>query len=386
MLKALATNLKNDTFSEFLIANGYSVLTGTMMFMNYHESMIKTAARTVILSIFTCIFYIVKLVNIKEYIVQSGFFNCFVSLMSDKVSLCDRYILSLNASKLESSLSENLEDLYYINDIFELHIPEFNEILATLLIKNLIFPIIIGSLGSIQHNSFHISIPLAAVYLYQTLRIIKNADFTNCVVMGLLVKTLPAEFLEFLQDCPSPNLRPNDDYLYQVNLMLEYLEGFSEIENLGENPIPDVIFSFLTSKDNNLVGVILMLLDSVISNTSVNNNLLLAAGLISFEKIKMKKLLNFILEEKGKNMNYNENTVEILLNLLCYEEPLRVFHFSLACRVINSLVYRSDVPQCLTLNHQALLNKAFKRNISSLQEYLIDNSDYDIFFEVFEDV
>lgn len=54
MLKAFAVNLKAEMLSEYLTNNSFALLTGTMMFMNYHEAMIKTAARTVILSIFKC--------------------------------------------------------------------------------------------------------------------------------------------------------------------------------------------------------------------------------------------------------------------------------------------------------------------------------------------
>ena len=190
MLKAFAITLKPETFSNFLSENGFSVLTGTMMFMNYHESMIKTAARTVILSTFTCKIHVVKPKNIKEYIVQSGFFSCFVSMMSDKLTMSDRYIFSLNANKLESSLAEISEDLYYIHDILEFQIAEFNELLTNLLIKNLFYPVVIASLGSIHKGSFHISIPLAAIFLHQTFRIVKNAELINSLVIGLLTKNI----------------------------------------------------------------------------------------------------------------------------------------------------------------------------------------------------
>ena len=176
-----------------------------------------------------------------------------------------------------------------------------------------------------------------------------------------------------------------DNYLEYVNLMLDHLEGFENDIDLQTNHVPDVLFSFLTSKDNNLVGVTLILINSVISSVSVNNNLLMAAGLISYEKIKMKKLLNFILDEKGKNMSYNEETVEVLLKLLGYDEPLRVFHFRQACKVLVTLAYRSDKLQCLTDIHQNLLNKAFNQRIQSLLSFLTENSDYDVFLEIFEE-
>lgn len=383
MLKGFSTNLKAEIFSRYLSMNGFAVITGTIMFMNYHESMIKTAARTVILSTLACNFYVVKPSNIKDYIIQSGFFNCFVSFMADKLSVCDRYILSSNLYKLESSLSEIQEDLYYINDIFQLQIIEFNEILTNLLLKNLIYPVAIGSLGIVHHNSFHVSIPLAAMFLYNTLKIVKYPDLINSLVVGLLVKSISSELLELIQDTPSPNLDPKEDYLYYLNLMLDYLEGFGDLEDLKSNPVPEAVFSFLTSKDNNLVGVILILVHSVITSVSVKNSILLAAGLIPYERIKMKKLLNYILEEHTK-INYNEKTIEIILNLLNYDQPLRIFHFKLACKIIISLAYRSDTTQCLNSLHQTMLNKLLKIRIDALAGFLTDSSDYDVFFEEFE--
>lgn len=54
MIKAFAINIKPEMFSEFVAGTNYTLLTGAMTFMNYHESMIKTASRTVILNVFTC--------------------------------------------------------------------------------------------------------------------------------------------------------------------------------------------------------------------------------------------------------------------------------------------------------------------------------------------
>ena len=54
MIKAFAINIKPEMFSEFVTATNFTLLTGAMTFMNYHESMIKTVSRTVILSVFTC--------------------------------------------------------------------------------------------------------------------------------------------------------------------------------------------------------------------------------------------------------------------------------------------------------------------------------------------
>lgn len=51
MLKAFAINLKPEVFAEFVTCNNFNVMNGAIMFMNYHESMIKIASRTVILNV-----------------------------------------------------------------------------------------------------------------------------------------------------------------------------------------------------------------------------------------------------------------------------------------------------------------------------------------------
>lgn len=384
MLKAFAVNLKPEMFSEYLSNNNFALLAGTMMFMNYHEAMIKTAARTVILSIFTCMDYVVKPTNIKDYIVKSGFFSCFVSSLGEKLSQCDRYILTSNSGKLEKSLAEILEDMYYIHDIYELQISEFADILTNLLLKNLIYPVAIGSLGCIVHNSFHVSIPLAAVFLNQVIRIIKQPHIVNSVVLGLLVKKIPMCLIGLLNDVPSPNPYTDDEFLDAVMTFIDFLDGFAICGELFDNPVPDVIYSFLSSRDNNLVCVILMLLHSIITSSSVSMSLLLESGLMPFEKVKMKNLLHNILKE-NHSTKYNESIVGELLKMLVYEEPLRVFHFTLACKVIISLAYRPEQTRCLTEKHRKILNMAFVNTINSLKFFLEDNVDYDIFFEVFED-
>ena len=308
----------------------------------------------------------------------------FVSSISEKLSMCDRMIHSKNIARLEIVISEISEDLYYVNDILGLNIKEFTLTLGNILIKSLIFPVAISSLGSISRYHFHISIPLAGNFLYHLLRIVKNQLVINATVLGIIGKTLPDELLALLQESLSPNIRQDDQYLEVVSKYLENLEGFSSSIELAANTVPEVIFSFLTSKDNNLTGTILILLYTIMACPIVSNNLLLSAGLIPYERLKIKKLLHNQVSKTEFNEWNSSSVIKPLLDLLRHEHPLQLFLFKLVCKVLVSLSYRTDSTMCLNQSQLKALHKAFTRSIEKLQDYLIENSDYDNFFPAFE--
>ena len=315
---------------------------------------------------------------------NSGFFPMFVSSISEKLTMCDRLILSNNIARLEMVLSEVSEDLYYVNDILGLNIKEFTQTLGNILIKSLIFPVAISSLGSISRCHFHISIPLAGNFLHHLLRIVKNQLVVNAAVLGVIGKSIPDELLDLLQESPSPNIRENDEYIEIVSKYLDYLEGFSSNLTLVPNTVPEVIFSFLTSKDNNLTGTTLILLYTIMTCPIVSNNLLLSAGLIPYERLKIKKLIHKLVSNTELNGLSNSSAIESLLDLLRHEHPLQIFLFKLVCKVLVSLSFRADSSMCLSQSQLKILNKAFNRSIEKLQDYLIENSDYDNFLFVFE--
>ncbi|OMJ75593.1 hypothetical protein SteCoe_25248 [Stentor coeruleus] len=379
MLKAFAVNLKAEMLSEYLANNNFALLTGTMMFMNYHESMIKTAARTVILSIFK-----LKPKNIKDYIIQSGFFNCFIASIGEKLSQCNKHILKRNSGKLEKTLAEIYEDLYYIHDIYDLQINEFEDMLTNLLMKNLIYPIAIGSLLEESKGPFCISIPLAEIFLCEIVRVVKHVHVVNSLVLGLLVRKIPGCLVELLSEIPSPNLRPDDGFLDVVISFLDYLDGFTIVGGLVDNPVPDILFGFIKSQDCELICITITLIHSIITCPTISSNLLQESGIMYFEKVKTKNYIHNVANESRLNI-YNKNIVEQLLRLLLWKEPLKVFHFQITCKCIMSLSYCPELNRCLSDKHRKLLNKAFGYAVESLRVFLEDNSDYDVFFEVFED-
>lgn len=322
--------------------------------------------------------------NIKDYIVQSGFFNCFVASIGEKLSQCDKYISKKNNGKVEKSLSEIFEDLYYIHDIYDLQINEFEDILTNLLLKNLIYPVAIGSLILESRGPFCVAIPLAEIFLSEIVRVVKHAHIVNSLVLGLLVRKIPACLVGLLSEVPSPNLRPDDGFLDVVMSFLDYLDGFAIVGELVDNPVPDTFFGFIKSQDCELICVTLILIHSIITCPSMSSSLLQESGIMSFQKIKTKNYIHNVVNENRSN-KYNKNIVEQLLRLLLWEEPLKVFHFQIACKVILALSYCPELNRCLCEKHRKMLGKAFGYAVESLRIFLEDSSDYDVFFEVFED-
>jgi hypothetical protein len=378
MLKAFAVNLKPELLSDFLCRTNFALLTGTVTFMNYRDVMIKTAARTVMLRILSCDVYVVKPENIKEYIVNSGLFSCFVSMMGEKLLECSRAIAARNGNYFESSFAALIEDLYYINDIYELSISEFEDILIGLLLKIIVFPVAVRALGCVGQRPDCISVSLAAVFLQYAIRVIKSPVLVNAVAVGLFVRQVPVEIV-LLVEGKSSTVALNDVFRLQLASFLEHLAGSGNYNDLTPNPAPAAVFSLFMSKDMDVVGAVLMLVYTLISSSNANNGVLLTAGIIPFDRIQQKKG-NY----KKKNLTYNDFVVEAILEMLNKEEPLKVFYFKLSCRMIVSLAYRSDKRPCLTLEHQQLLSESFNKAIIRLKSHLEDNSAYENFFEAFE--
>jgi hypothetical protein len=56
LLKGLATNTSVDKLVGFVIDNNFSLYARALMFINYKDNLIRTAARTVILTLLKCKF------------------------------------------------------------------------------------------------------------------------------------------------------------------------------------------------------------------------------------------------------------------------------------------------------------------------------------------
>ena len=56
LIKSLAVSLPIRQLKDYLVDNHYALFTAGMMFFNYHEALVKTASRTVVLRVLTGIF------------------------------------------------------------------------------------------------------------------------------------------------------------------------------------------------------------------------------------------------------------------------------------------------------------------------------------------
>mmetsp|Transcript_13741 Transcript_13741/g.13762 ORF Transcript_13741/g.13762 Transcript_13741/m.13762 type:complete len:192 (-) Transcript_13741:181-756(-) len=187
-----------------------------------------------------------------------------------------------NSSKLDQIIKDHVDNLYFMNDIFEQGITEINQELADLLLRHIILPVLVGSLGSERHMQHHLGIPLAAYLIIQILKTIRHPPLINTLAACLFLKEVREELLTLTMNSPplqalaggSRDLSPSTDAIRLGSQMLDYLDYLKEPENLRHNTIRDVIFSFLRSRDDNLVTLTVLIIQGVILNGSVSSTIL----------------------------------------------------------------------------------------------------------------
>lgn len=166
-----------------------------------------------------------------------------------------------NSSKLDQIMRDHVDNLYYINDIFAQDIPKINHGLADLLLRHVILPVLVGSLGSEKHQQHHLDIPLSAFFIAQILKIIKHPPLINSLAACLFLREVRQELLTVVLGVlpMQVSIIPNES----DDILLEDLEYLDESENLKHNTIRDVVFSFLRSRDDNLVTLTLLMIQGV---------------------------------------------------------------------------------------------------------------------------
>lgn len=100
----------------------------------------------------------------------------------------------------------------------------------------------------------------------------------------------------------------------------------SPIEN---NPIPEIVYSFLKSRDDNLVLLTFLVLRSAMTTQNISQELL------AFSNILLKKNSRLRNHDKGAKI---KELVSILLKALEYEPPFRLASCLVICKLICQIV------------------------------------------------
>lgn len=168
---------------------------------------------------------------------------------------------------MDAVMIDNLDNLYYINDIFELEIQEFNEEIGDLLLRIVLLPIVIGGFTSYDRKPYHISISLSTYILIQTIQMLKYKPLIDTLVATIFLTEICEEIIELILDPPPLIIIKRDkrsiDTLKIGFFMIEALDNLEKPESLIANPVRTVLLSFLRSRDDTLVTLILKLIDVV---------------------------------------------------------------------------------------------------------------------------
>ncbi|CAG9312336.1 CLEC16A_1 [Blepharisma stoltei] len=378
LLKGIAINLDPVLLQIFIIEKEFRLYTGALMFLNYKEAMIRTGARTVILTI-------LKLEDprISEYIIESGFFNCLVSSIREEwIGLNGRINSKIDFEGATNIITDNLDNLLYVNDIFEIGREEFNKELADYFMKIAMFPVIVGGIGAIERKEYQTSIPVSLFLASQIMKIIKYSIVQNCLAYILFSENLESSVLNLALN-PEPlveiqrrkNEQKEERYWYFIN-SLSYLQITS---NSLPNPIRSDLYAFLRSKDSTLITLSLLLIYSLLSNKWVAKEFLLANGLLT-EKSEEEPI--------SAEQNSNTNISSQIYNLFekCRSDYSPAFLDQAITDAIKNLLYKEQeetwkVNETYEMGDRMCERCIMKRGNSMGVKYFVEDPKYFILVE-----
>ena len=95
LLKGLAVNLAAESIPYFIVQDRCPLYHQAILFYNFPESLIKTAARTVALSVMRRNLYSVKDPAVSRIVLQSTFLKHIVCYMRDQLYMIDQELLGV---------------------------------------------------------------------------------------------------------------------------------------------------------------------------------------------------------------------------------------------------------------------------------------------------
>jgi hypothetical protein len=326
--------------------------------------------------------------------------------MRDQWVAIDRKLLELDPSqvgRLDDLLNEQVDSLLYLNDIFDIDVPEVSFSLGDSFLRLLALPLVAGSLGAKRRLREHLGLPTATYFLVQIFAHIKHSPVINTLLTAMFMPLLQPSLHAAIQG-PPPAAPPS--YTYQCcildsapsevlrrservkeSLMVEFIDEGNE--STEPNSVRDIFLSYLRSKDNNLILLTLLVLQEVLSSSAVNQRLLSAAGLMPQRQTRKQVLLNSILDQpelsEDSRPRYDISLMDALLKLFDTEPIFRTATYRLTVKLVILLAYREDVPQCLLPEHELALDRAFRSVLLKLKRMLISLNLSDLFMEYFEE-
>lgn len=232
LVKALAVNLSGDLLSELLLKWNFSLYRAARMLLFYPDAMVSTASRSVFLRILD-----LGSPQVTEHILDSGVLGELLGTYREKLlELNVKVRDTRSVAELQKTLSEAVEFIYYLNDLFALQVTGLAEALSGLLLRQVLLPVVVGGLAAEHCQSFSLSPPVSCHLLAHFFYILEHS-----AVLSPLVKLLLSAQVEetLLSAC------------YSVPECSTESISFVEEEKTIENPVRKVLFYTILQSGNN---------------------------------------------------------------------------------------------------------------------------------------
>ena len=202
-------------------------------------------------------------------------------------------------SKIESVIGEAIDLLYHFNDIFNQQREIFSIKLSDILLKALILPILGGTLIAEKFKSYHISIPVSLLILSHMIYIFNYIPLLESLISIIFDDKICNTYYDAiitLSNRDSPQLEKSDILI--------------------NNPISDNIYHFLKSKEDNLSGLTLHIVQAALINTP---------------DLLLKK------DNPDENSNRFINFMNIFKDIIMLDAEIRFFTYYLTSKLILDL-------------------------------------------------
>lgn len=335
---------------------------------------------------------------------ESGFFTHLICHFRQQWLEIDRMVSAAsveNLAKVQMALDEQTDNLYYLNDLCEIDHTPLLTLLCDEFLHYLLFPLICGSLGPYTGRKTALTIPLAEYMFVQTVTVLRHKDVINALTAAIFLKEVSEKLVgNCLGEMPPAPVafhytyRPHDfvaphsprskdqhsTALSESLKVINWVQGTDEIGDKVANPIRSEVLGFLRSKDDNLILISCLMLQTLLLTPDVQKSLLTASGLLPQVAGYREEL-----EEPKENTQETEEVevLEHLLELLSMDPPFRMTTTRLICQLIVALVVQPHLH--LRPTQVQLMTKA---QILALRrvKMLMKKSFYsDLFLDLFEE-
>lgn len=356
-LKGLATRLTPDLVQYYFPRGTCPLLVQAQKFFAYPEAMTRTAARTVALCLFKT-----KHPDVVRIACDIGFFTHFICHIRKQWFDIDALIsagTSESSTKLQIAVDEQIDHLYYLNDLCDVGHTTLMNAVGDELLKQLLLPMVAGSLGVTGTNRGAVSIQWAEFMFVQVITVLKHRAVVNGLIAAVFLREISPDLLQLcLGDIPpapsfpsysSPVLLKPDikdphspkSALRAVCRVLDWVQGLDPLPCTVPNPIRVETLTFLRSKDDNLIVLTCLTLSALLVTPDLQRSVLVAAGLLPKAQVKAQALYSAVLAEfQGPEKAPRPVDAEIpklMLSIVACEPPFRLTTVTLVCQLILAL-------------------------------------------------